>query len=89
MDSLDSSKPDSYKLVSCDFHDQLEAFATLRQKCEIVYHNSADEIVEAQGLIVDVYSANKADFLKLKDGTEIRLDKLVSVNGIPNFPPRE
>jgi len=41
------------------------------------------EIVEVQDQIVDVYSANKADFLKLKDGTEIRLDRLVSVNGQP------
>jgi len=24
---------------------------------------------------------NQADFLKLKDGTEIRLDRLISVNG--------
>jgi len=32
---------------------------------------------------VDVYAANQADFLKLKDGTEIRLDRLISVNGNP------
>ncbi|BAY43722.1 hypothetical protein SAMD00079811_13030 [Scytonema sp. HK-05] len=71
---------DAYIPVSCDFHDELEALATLRQECRIVYSNAANELVEVQGLIVDVYAANKADFLKLKDGTEIRLDKIVSVN---------
>ncbi|MEI2577698.1 hypothetical protein [Scytonema sp. PRP1] len=71
---------DAYIPVSCDFHDELEALATLRQKCRIVYSNAANELVEVQGLIVDVYAANKADFLKLKDGTEIRLDRIVSVN---------
>jgi len=30
-----------------------------------------------------MYAANQADFLKLKDGTEIRLDRLISVNGNP------
>lgn len=71
---------DAYIPVSCDFHDELEALATLRQECRIVYSNAANELVEVQGLIVDVYAANKADFLKLKDGTQIRLDKIVSVN---------
>ncbi len=74
---------DAYRLVSCDFHDELEALATLRQECQIVYRNTADEVVEVQDRIVDVYAANKADFIKLKNGTEIRLDRLVSVNGKP------
>lgn len=71
---------DAYIPVSCDFHDELEALATLRQECRIVYYNAANELVEVQDRIVDVYAANKADFLKLKDGTEIRLDRIVSVN---------
>lgn len=71
---------DAYIPVSCDFHDELEALATLRQECRIVYSNAANELVEVQDRIVDVYAANKADFLKLKDGTEIRLDRIVSVN---------
>lgn len=74
---------DAYIPVSCDFHDQLEALATLRQTCQIVYRNAADELIEIQGLIVDVYAANRADFIRLQDGTEIRLDRLVSVDGQP------
>ncbi|MBW4629242.1 MAG: hypothetical protein KME49_27970 [Brasilonema octagenarum HA4186-MV1] len=71
---------DTYIPVSCDFHDELEALATLRQECRIVYSDAANELVEVQGRIIDVYAANKADFIKLKDGTEIRLDRIVSVN---------
>jgi Rho-binding antiterminator len=72
-----------YCLVDCGFHDQLEALATLRQTCQISYRTDTEEIIEVQSQIVDVYAANKADFLKLKDGTEIRLDRLISVNGSP------
>lgn len=72
-----------YCLVDCGFHDQLEALATLRQTCQISYRTATEEIVEVQSQIVDVYAANKADFLQLKDGTEIRLDRLISVNGNP------
>lgn len=70
-----------YCLVDCGFHDQLEALATLRQFCQISYRTVTGEVVEVQDQIVDVYAANHADFLKLKDGTEIRLDRLISVNG--------
>lgn len=74
---------DEYRLVDCGFHDQLEALATLRQPCQIRYCNAAEETVEVQDQIADVYAANKAEFLKLKDGTEIRLDRLLSVDGKP------
>lgn len=72
---------DEYLLVSCDFHDQLEAWATLRQTCHIIYRDAAHELIEVQGRIVDVYAADKADFLKLDNGMIIRLDKIISVNG--------
>jgi len=71
---------DAYIPVNCDFHDQLEALATLRKECQIVYQNASGELVKVQGLIVDIYAANKADFLKVDDGTEIRLDRIVSLN---------
>jgi len=41
--------------------------------------------VKVQDQIVDVYAANKTHFLRLKDGTEIRLDRLISVDGKPTF----
>jgi Rho-binding antiterminator len=72
-----------YCLVDCDFHDQLEALATLRQTCHITYRDVSGAIAEVQEQIVDIYAANKADFLKLKDGTEIRLDHLISINDTP------
>lgn len=74
---------DEYILVDCGFHDELEALATLRQQCQIIYRNQANEKVEVETRIVDVYALNKADFIRLKDGTEIRLDRIESVNGKP------
>ena len=71
---------DSYIPVSCDFHDELEAIATLRQTCRIVYHNETSTTSEIEGRIVDVYAANHADYVKLESGTVIRLDQIISVN---------
>ena len=70
----------AYTPVSCDFQDRLEAIATLRQPCRLVYRRAEDETTEITGRIVDVYAANHADYLKLEDGTVIRLDQIVSVN---------
>lgn len=72
-----------YIPVDCDFHDELEALATLRQVCQITYRNADNQVVDVQGQIVDIYTADRAEFLKLKNGTEIRLDQIVSVNGKP------
>jgi Rho-binding antiterminator len=69
-----------YNPVNCDFHDELEALATLRQPCRLVYRNQNDQQAEIQGQIVDVYASHGADFLKLEDGTEIRLDRVISVD---------
>jgi Rho-binding antiterminator len=72
-----------YRLIDCDFYDRLEAWATLRQICKITYHNSFEELVEVQSQIIDVYTAHKAEYIKLIDGTEIRCDRILSVNDLP------
>jgi Rho-binding antiterminator len=71
---------DTYIPVSCDFHDELEAIATLRQTCHVVYRTETGVTAEVSGRIVDVYAANHADYVKLEDGTVIRLDQILSVN---------
>ncbi|NET39912.1 MAG: hypothetical protein F6K19_49495 [Cyanothece sp. SIO1E1] len=70
----------SYQPISCSVYDQLEALATLRQQCQITYRDASGALVDIQGLIVDVYTLNQAEFLKMNDGTEIRLDAIVSID---------
>jgi Rho-binding antiterminator len=72
-----------YRLIDCDFYDRLESWATLRQICKIIYLNSIDELTEVQSQIVNVYTAHKAEYIKLIDGTEIRCDRLLSINDLP------
>lgn len=62
-------------------NDELEALAVLRQMCKIIYQTEDDTILEVDRQIVDVYAANQEEFIKLKDGNKIRLDRLISVNG--------
>ncbi|MGR3277745.1 hypothetical protein ACSYAD_21850 [Acaryochloris marina NIES-2412] len=74
---------DAYRLVACSFDDELEAWATLRQDCQIIYRDEEGQKQTVTSKIIDVYAANRADFIKLQDGTIIRLDHLISVNDKP------
>jgi Rho-binding antiterminator len=74
-----------YQKISCSFYDQLEALATKRTHCSIIFRNHEKEET-AEGVIVDLFSKDAAEFLQLDKGITIRLDHLVSLNGIPlNF----
>ncbi|MEP0820678.1 MULTISPECIES: Rho-binding antiterminator [Trichocoleus] len=72
-----------YQAVSCSFYDELEALATLHRICTIRYRTETGEAASIESKIINLYTANKSEFLKLQDGTEIRLDRLISVDGKP------
>lgn len=71
-----------YRPISCSFYDELEARATLRQPCLIVYRaeNGAAE-TSVTGVIDTLYIRDKVEYLRLVGGFELRLDWLVSVDG--------
>ena len=70
-----------YRLIACGFHDELEALATLRQPCQIVYRDGNGATQSVGSRIVDVYAQGSADFIKLQTGAIIRADHLLSVDG--------
>ena len=47
---------------------------------EIVFISQGNRKL-AKGKIVDIYIRNKAEFLMLKNGNEIPLDKIIKFNG--------
>jgi putative redox protein len=75
--------PAPYRAVSCTFYDELEALATLKQPCLIIYRSDTGAEASREGRIVDFFSVDKAEFLKLDDDTTIRLDHLIAVDGKP------
>jgi transcriptional antiterminator Rof (Rho-off) len=66
-----------YQPVACDFHDRLESYATLRRRVRLTLQGEA---ATAEGRIADIYTApDKREFLRLDNGAEIRLDRIVDV----------
>ena len=75
-------KVEKYQPISCDFYDELELLAIRKTVAKIIIRSEEDGVEEIQNAIKTLYTKNKEEFLVLENGREIRLDKLVSVNGI-------
>ena len=73
---------DAYQQVSCGFVDKIEEHATLKKVGEIVYTEKG-VIHRVSGQIVDRFTKEGAEFLKLADGTVVRLDRIVTLFGAP------
>ena len=72
---------ESYTPIDCNMYDVLLSNATLKKECIIVFKNK-DLIETIKAIIVDVFTKAKEEFMQLNTGVIIRLDKIISVNGI-------
>ena len=70
-----------YVPISCSYYDELEAWATLKTNCTIIYQPPGEEQQVTQGVITNLYTREKIEYLELDKGMTIRLDQLISVNG--------
>jgi len=69
-----------YTPISCDFYDELEALATRKKTCNIVFLNDGARS-QIRGEIADLYTREKVEYMKTTSGLEIRLDQLIEVDG--------
>ncbi|MBX7141753.1 MAG: hypothetical protein K1X63_11810 [Chitinophagales bacterium] len=72
---------EKYIPISCSYYDELEALATLRQECEIVFTDENGKQISIKGIIKTFFIRDKVECMQLESGEEIRLDKLISVDG--------
>ena len=63
-------------------HDVLESLATLRRTCTIVYRDEHDVTREMDDVIVDVFADSGVEYLTTRSGLRVRLDRVMSVDGI-------
>ncbi|MEM6646293.1 MAG: hypothetical protein AAF730_08565 [Bacteroidota bacterium] len=71
----------AYTPIDCGFYDVLEANAVRRRTIEIVYtHADAEQRITDR--IVDLQAREHGEFMILASGQEIRLDHLLTVDGI-------
>ncbi len=71
-----------YIPVSCALYDEFETAAVKKQECEIVYLEE-DKERSVKTRISNFKSFERQEFMILEDGTNVRLDRVVSFNGHP------
>jgi Rho-binding antiterminator len=70
-----------YQPIDCNLYDYLEEAATLKKKCVFLISVGGDLRI-VNGQIVDLFIRDKVEYLKLKKGTELRLDSIKQFNDI-------
>lgn len=68
---------DAYQPIDCNVHDQLLERATFGRPTEITYRNDQGGLVVCRDVIEDVFSRSGSEYLRLRAGIEIRLDKVI------------
>lgn len=71
----------TYRPVACDYYSELELTCLSRKRCTIHYHDDAGREFETLARITDLVTRDAQEFAVLDDGGEIRLDRLISVDG--------
>jgi transcriptional antiterminator Rof (Rho-off) len=74
---------DAYHPIDCGLHDRLLAIATLRRTVGLRFLDGDGVPVEARDRVVDVFTRDGAEYLRTSEGTEVRLDRLLEVDGVP------
>ena len=70
-----------YKPIACDYVDYIEHLATLRQQSDIVYRAGEEELTSKDERIKTWETRAGVEYLITRNGLEIRLDDIISING--------
>ena len=72
-------------LVNSYFHDKLEELALEKKQCEVIYFSTGGRVA-IRGRIEGLYQNGDVAFLQMQSGLEIRLDKVIQVDGLLALP---
>lgn len=70
-----------YQPISCEFHDRLEDLSTLRKAIAIHFRDETGVDQHRDAVIVDIFARDGEEFIVLRGGENVRLDRLVEVDG--------
>ncbi len=71
-----------YKPIDCSFYDHLEVAATMKKYSRIHYFSEIHELLKIDAIIRDFFVKDGAEFMQLNTGEQIRLDRIVGINGV-------
>lgn len=77
-------KSSKYQPIDCNYYDEITLLILRKQKCKVHFYNEKEKEETVMAVIEDIYTREKAEYLRLKDGMEIRLDKIIALDDKKN-----
>jgi Rho-binding antiterminator len=74
---------EKYTPIDCNYYDLLLDVIKRKQEILLVYNNLENVPIAVTAKFFDIYTKEGEEFLQLTDGMVIRLDKIISLNGLP------
>jgi transcriptional antiterminator Rof (Rho-off) len=73
---------DPYSPIDCGLHDELQLRVMKGRAVDVTWVDTTGALRHRTGRLLDVFSRAGAEFLRLEDESEIRLDQLREVDGL-------
>jgi len=74
---------EKYTPIDCNYYDLLLDVIKRKQEILLVYNNLENVPIAVTAKFFDIYTKEGEEFLQLTDGMVIKLDKIISLNGLP------
>ena len=78
--SIEMNKKTSYQAINCKLYDQLLLWSTRKTICHVTLKSSENE--DLQGIITDVFTKDKVEYMCLDQKEVIRLDHIMKINNM-------
>lgn len=78
---INYKKMDGYIRISNELFREFNKIFKKDEECELTYLNSCNEKVCSTSKILNFLNVADSEYMDINDGTRIRLDKIISLNG--------
>ena len=75
--------PEKYIPIDCNFYDRIEAAIVLGKTVRLEYRDDSGEAVVAETRLQDTLAKDGEEFLILPSGEQVRMDRILSLDGVP------
>ncbi|WP_016776574.1 hypothetical protein [Anaerophaga thermohalophila] len=72
-----------YLPVDPDFNDIIEELAKNKGELNVFFFLPENTLEQAKGEYKGIYKSEEGEFLTLKNGEQVRLDRIITINGKP------
>ncbi len=71
----------NYVRISNELFKEFEKLYKRKEECELVYLNNNNDKISIKSRILKFLNIDGSEYMDTKEGTRIRLDKIISYNG--------